>query len=861
MAEKSAKKSQKLDIWAPNVRKILRLAYHFAVLEGTKQVALRHLLAALVSVKTAASYKAVVEILKLRPAIIRKNLLKVNVSEDDIEALVNKEPKGDLPLHSSVREVLLEALKLSKRVGAYYVGSEHILLSALTFISKHHSLYPRAYHIFRLDEIVLEEFGFNLLQRSLTPFRMLEQQMQEKKSGAVDRPINADMGEDLSEEAMFRLFTKDVAVEAQSFAGDLLLSRKEYVDKILTALQGQLTKNVLLVGESGVGKTYLVYDLAMRISSKKVPLHFQNKKILRISLPEIVATSRFPLDIEKRIMVIFNMVYGKEDIILFIDNIHHLFNPAPKGGINLYSLLLPILESRKVQIIGTMPQEEFRMISDMAVGFKRIFNVIEVDEPSYDETIKILLLHLRRWERFVKINIDYPVLEELVKLTDKYIVDAVLPHKAVSVLDAVVSYELLQRTQPDAREYDISMQLNNIEHMKDAYLEIGDIAQLESLEKETKRLRSKLDKFHKQRESVLQEGIKITLEKIRSYLSELTGLPLYIVDTQERTNLLRIEEELKRYIVAQDEAIEKVAYAIKRGRLGIRKDDRPWASFLFLGPTGVGKSELAKVLARYLFGDDKQRLIQIDMSEFMESHSVSRLIGSPPGYVGYEQGGYLTERVKENPYSVVLFDEIEKAADNVLNILLQILEDGHLTDSKGETVSFKNTIIILTSNIGAEEIFKDRVLGFYRESETEEEVSQAYESMKEILLKQLYKKLRPELINRLDDIIIFRTLTKDDARLILDILLRELNERLEENRIRVKLTPRAKDYLVNKGFSKEFGARALRRVIQQYVENTVADYILAKRWKIKPITDLMRELTLDLDKKTKTLQVSNVKRK
>ena len=848
------------ELFSANLRRVLHAAWFIAVKEGKKRVSLRHLLAALVAVPDTAAQTILREVLSLDPQKIYSKLV-TKVPLKQVKESLKTPLDKDLPLHASVKDVLFEALKLSKRTGAYYVGAEHVFLTALVYIYKNKRVYPRLFRIFKLDKIDLETLVFNVLQRSLTPVRILEQQLRAGDEAILGtKPISADLGEaGLPEEAIFAAFTKDVLQDAiAQTGGKYILQRDEYISKILAALQSRVTRNVLLVGESGVGKTYLVYDLALRISKGEVPFYFANKKIVRLSLPEIVATSKFPLDMEKRIMAVFNYIYGKEDIILFIDNMQHILHPSPKGGVSLYTLLLPILESGKVQILATMPKDEFRLFSEYATAFNRVFNVVQVEEPSEAEVLEILRLYLMQWEPLLKVFIDNKSLQGLVKLTNEYLQGMVQPQKAVSTLDAVISKKLLEVLTPAKKEFALKNELKALEGLKDTYLELGDVAKLESIQKQAELLEKELFELGEERKRILNKGIVVKEQDIRSHLAQVTGLPLYSVSTEERVSLLQLEKVLKKRIVAQDEAVKKVAYAIKRGRLGIKGGNRPWASFLFLGPTGVGKSELAKTLARYLFGDDKERLIQIDMSEFMESHSVSRLIGSPPGYVGHEKGGYLTERVKKNPYSVVLFDEIEKAADNVLNILLQILEDGRLTDSKGETVSFKNTIIILTSNIGAEEIFKDKVLGFLRDEKQSESVTTAYESMKEMLIKELYRKLRPELINRLDDIIIFRTLTKKDAARILEILLEDLNALLKEKYIEVVVLPRGKRFLVNKGFSKEFGARALRRVLQEYVENTVADYILQRGWKLDPIRRKPRKIFLDYNKHTKRLEVSKV---
>jgi len=844
-------------VFSKKTKEALKVSSAIAELEGKKRVTLRHLFLSLWMLPNTAGYKILDEMLGVDSIRGIKALSVKQIKKEQVlEYIKDDKYNPNIGLDKSVRDVLFEALKLSKHTGAYYIGTEHVLIGALLYVSNNKKKFEKIYKTLNLGQVPLDQVVLTVLHKSLAPFKIMEEQANLEQKVGKKRPIKTELTEDMPEEAVLRLFTKEMDKEVVERTGGIIVRRDKYINEILKGFASGLTKNVLLVGPSGVGKTYIVYDLVTRLMNKEVLEEFKDIQVLRVSLPEIIATSKFPLDIEKRVMALLNYAYDNDNVVLFFEDINQLLAPSGRGGVNLFSVIKPILETGKIKIIGTMSDNAMRYFGAGNTSFSRMFHVVEVNEPD-DNTLKLILqLYVQQSKERFNVRVSSKVLDELIKLTKEYLPELKFPYKAIKVLDSIIARELIRLTDEDIALIDVAKKLKANEDLKKTYLEMGKIKALEEMEKQSEILSLQKLSLEDTRRLRRSRGFSITEKDIRNYLAEITGLPIYVLTGQEAKSLRDLEKELKHYIVAQDEAIKKVSYAVKRGRLNVVRGNRPWASFLFLGPTGVGKSELAKVLARYLFGDDKDRLIQIDMSEFMESHSVSKLIGSPPGYVGYEQGGYLTERVKENPYSVILFDEIEKAAENVLNILLQILEDGHLTDSRGETVSFKNTIIILTSNIGAEEIFKDKVLGFYREVADDNTTFSAYEKMKEVLLKRLYKKLRPELINRLDDIIIFRTLTLKEAGKILDVLIKDLNQRLQESLgVFVELTPRTREFLVKKGFSEEFGARALRRVVQTYVENSLVDYLLEHGKVVKKSFEANDRLVMDVDKDSQKIVI------
>jgi ATP-dependent Clp protease ATP-binding subunit ClpC len=483
--------------------------------------------------------------------------------------------------------------------------------------------------------------------------------------------------------------------------------------------------------------------------------------------------------------------------------------------------------------IGATTTAEYSSYFEEDNALARRFQPVHVEETSVTQTIQILKRIKPILEAHHNVSIGKEALEQAVKLSDRYVSDRFLPDKAIDLLDEAAASKKLEVEKEYDEISEINSQIKAVGKEKERAIKNGDMKLAQRLDKQTESLQAKIKKLEIKREKTQKsKRFEVGVDTVREIISKWTGIPVMTLGSDEKSTLLNLDSRLKEKVVGQEEAVEAVASAIKRARTGISDADRPWATFLFLGPTGVGKTELAKALTRELFGND-DRLIQIDMSEMMEMHSVSKLIGSPPGYVGYREGGQLTEQIKQQPHSVILFDEIEKAHVDVLNILLQILEYGHLTDGKGRRVNFKNTVVILTSNIGAEDIRRNKVLGFVGDKDeqgekSDREIEAAYEGMKDELDRKVKEVLRPELINRLDDIVIFRALTRKDARKIVDLLVDELNGRLREQKMKVQIDKKVKDFVIQKGFSEEYGARPLRRTLQDRVENVLANYLLEK---------------------------------
>ena len=542
-----------------------------------------------------------------------------------------------------------------------------------------------------------------------------------------------------------------------------------------------------------------------------------------------MAGSRMRGDVEEKMLGIVDEVVESNNIILFIDEIHNILSSGVPGSPSeIASILKPALLRDDFRCIGATTTDEYSAYFENDNALARRFQPIMLKEPTIEESIQILKNLKPIFEAHHNINISNDAVELAVTLSDRYISDRYLPDKAIDLLDEASATKRLSVEGEYENISSLTAKLRGIQTAKKEYILRGQMEMAEKYKKNELSLLEKIKKLEIKREkSKKEKSREVNVEDIRIVVSSWTGIPLNTLGSKEKSALLRLDSRIKKLVIGQNEAVEGVVSAIKRARTGISDVSRPWASFLFLGPTGVGKTQLAKILASELFGDE-DRLVQIDMSEMMEMHSVSKLIGSPPGYVGYQEGGWLTEKVRRNPHCVILFDEIEKAHPDVLNILLQILEYGHLTDGRGRRVNFKNTIVILTSNIGAEEISRDKVLGFAsgKKGPKPSDSDQAYSSMKSELLLELRRTLRPELLNRLDDIIIFRALDTKDAKKIVELLLKELNDRLSSQGVKISLSSRLLTHIVKEGFSEEYGARPLRRVLQDLIEGSVADYLL-----------------------------------
>lgn len=709
------------------------------------------------------------------------------------------------------REAINKAYRISRERRHVYVGTEHLLLGCLDDSDQEF-----------VQELVSAGIKVDEIQKNIFNFTTYPQ-------GVLSRPRRANID---GKPTVLDVLGSDLTDLARRNQLDPLVGRDEDLAKVINILSRRRKNNPVVVGEAGVGKTALVEGLAQKIARGEVPESLRGARITSLDVTGIVAGSKMRGDMEEKMMAVINEVSNSPRSILFIDEVHTILGMggAGGGGLDLAGVLKPALVHGNFRCIGATTVVDYNRYFEEDPALSRRFQRVQLEEATVDETIEILQQMRPLLEQHHNVVITDESLESAVRLTDQYVSDRYLPDKAIDLMDEAAAAKRLELEGEYDELSEAMLDYQKFRKEKEGAVRKGELDNAANWREKEIAQRDVISDIRKKRGKVRKtKKYWVDEDVVRDLVSSWTGIPLGTIGADESSELIKLEETLGRSVVGQEDAVRKVAAAIKRARTGVTSGDRPWASFLFLGPTGVGKTELAKVLTKVLFGDE-DRLIQIDMSEMMEMHSVSKLIGSPPGYVGFREGGQLTERVRRQPHAVILFDEIEKAHIDVLNVLLQILEYGHLTDGKGRRVNFKNTVVVLTSNIGAEEIRRDRVLGFEVQDEkkerTDRDIHEAYDGMKEILETELKETLPPELLNRLDDIVIFRSLTRRDAKKIVDLLLVELNRQLSEKMVRIALSSQAKNFIVERGFSEEYGARPLRRTIQEYVETPVASYLL-----------------------------------
>ncbi len=790
-----------------SLRNAAQVASHF----GSSKVEPEHIFFGILLNKKSLTFRLI------KSSGIDPNIL-FSIFEDLKEFTINSrtsKKKTQMNFSPQANIILRKAFQFANDLSHVYVGTEHIFFSILENSSFKYSNKINQYGL------NLDIFRDALLSQATYPI------------GLLSKPEEKDNEVIGGKQSLLEQLGCDLVELAKKGELDPLVGRKAELDNVVRILSRRRKNNPIIIGESGVGKTALVEGLAERISKGKVPFPLLNMKVFLLDVSSIIASSKLRGDIEEKIISIINEVVDNSNIIVFIDEIHNILSSSvPGSGVDIASVLKPALLEEKFRCIGATTTESYTQHFGEDTAFSRRFQPVKLEEPSLEESEKILKRVSKLIEKHQRVKITDEAIKTAVLLSHRYVSDRYLPDKAIDLLDEAAAVKRMEVECKFENMSKLYMKSKGVFEKKKEAIQTGDLNSAKKLNIEEKELQGKIKKLEKERESKFKcEKVEVDVHSIRKVLFEWTGIPITTLDDSESKKLLNLNKILSESIIGQKEAVQSVSNAIKRSRAGISSPERPWASFLFLGPTGVGKTEMAKVLTREIFGSE-DRLIQIDMSEMMEMHSVSKLIGSPPGYVGYKEGGQLTEIVKKTPHCVILFDEIEKAHEDVLNILLQILEAGHLTDAKGKRVNFKNTIIILTSNIGAEEIVEDKVLGFSDslEEKSKEDVESAYEGMKADLTRILKNSLKPELINRLDDIVIFRSLVKADASKIVQLLLDGLNERLsKEKGVFVSLDTKAINYLVENGFSLEYGARPLRRIVQEQVENTLAEWVLKNK--------------------------------
>ena len=615
-------------------------------------------------------------------------------------------------------------------------------------------------------------------------------------------------------------FSRDMTMDARMGNLDPVIGREKEIERVLQILSRRMKNNPCMVGEPGVGKTAVAEGIAYLIAAGDVPDTVRDKRLLSLDLSSMVAGSKYRGEFEERIKKVIAEVKNAGNVILFVDELHTIIGAGgAEGAIDASNILKPSLSRGEIQMIGATTRAEYRKYIEKDAALERRFQPVYVEEPTNEETVEILKGLRSAYEEHHHVEISDQALEAAVSLSVRYISDRFLPDKAIDLMDEACSRKRLGFGKKAKKTLPLELEIQAFSDDIENLLEAGDIDEAAELLKKQRKLETKLDKMKQNKNA---KSVVVDAEDIADVVSVWTKIPVNKLTEQESKRLERLEEELHKRVVGQNEAVDAVARAIKRSRVGLKDPKRPVGSFLFLGPTGVGKTELSKALAEAVFGSE-DALIRVDMSEYMEKHSVSKLIGSPPGYVGFEEGGQLSEKVRSNPYSVILFDEIEKAHSDVFNILLQVLDDGHITDSQGRKVDFKNTIIIMTSNTGAQRIIDPKKLGFVTASNADTE----HEDMKKNVMDEVKQNFKPEFLNRIDDIIVFRALTEDDVRNISNLLLKELKQRVaSQMEIQLKFGDAVKKLIFEKGYDKKYGARPLKRAIQTNIEDELAEAVL-----------------------------------
>ena len=752
--------------------------------------------------------------------IASKVLENQNVTADDILNKIEELIGSDEPIENIVdftprtKRVVESAFIEARKLGYNFIGTEHLLIGIL-----------------REGDCVAAKILLDLNVNIPKLYNEIVKVINEGEdySSGNDSSNNSNGGKrrgSYNQTPTLNQFGQDLTKKAEEGKLDPVIGRKQEIERVIEILSRRTKNNPCLIGEPGVGKTAAVEGLAQKIASGDVPEILKDKRVVTLDISGMVAGSKYRGDFEERIKKALNEVKKAGDVILFIDEIHTIVGAgAAEGAIDAANILKPLLARGEIQLVGATTLNEYRKFIEKDAALERRFSPVTVNEPSEKDTIQILKGIRDKYEAHHNVKITDEAIEAAVKLSIRYANDRFLPDKAIDLIDEASSRARLKTyTEPDSLK-ELQEEIEKTKNEKEEAVLNQKFEKAAELRDTEKALRDKFEKEQSKWKSKNTKSIvTITEENIAEVIANWTGIPAKKITEDENEKLKNLEKELHKRVIGQNEAVEAVSKAIRRGRVGLKDPNRPIGSFLFLGPTGVGKTELSKALAEVLFGDENA-MIRLDMSEFMEPHSVSKLIGAPPGYVGFDDGGQLTEKIRRKPYSVVLFDEIEKAHPDVMNMLLQILEDGRLTDSQGRTVNFKNTVIIMTSNLGARLITDRKQLGFANK-EGEADSKKEYEEIKKEVMAELKKELRPEFINRIDEIIVFHKLNDNDINQIIDIMLKEVINRLKEQKYDVEFEPDVKEMIAKEGIDKNFGARPLRRTIQNLVEDKLAEKIL-----------------------------------
>ena len=802
-----------MERFTQRARRVLSLAHQEAERSHRNKIETEHLLLGLLEEEGGVAGR-----------VLRELGLELNRMREMIERLSSEgeEQTDRIDLSPGVQQVLEYAIEEARRMGHHYIGTEHLLLGLIrstdglaTEVLRKLGVTPE--QVRRQTRRVLSESSStsSTIGGAHTPTASSTQKEKEKEKSSVKTPLIDQLATDLT-------------LKAEEGKLDPVIGRQMEIERVIQILARRNKNNPALIGEPGVGKTAIVEGLAQRIVEGDVPALLLNKQVLQLDVGSLIAGTMYRGQFEERLKRVIDELKAS-GAILFIDEVHMLVGAGSAGSsVDAANILKPALSRGELQVIGATTVEEYRKYIESDAALERRFQPIVVEEPTVEETINILQGIRSAYEEHHQLNISDEALESAARLSARYVSDRFLPDKAIDLVDEAASRVRMYKSPAAQESKRVMTELREMRQKRAAAEENDLMEEAERLLQEEEDLENQLDRIRN--EWTRDNSPVVSVDDIAEVVSMWTGVPVMQMAQEESERLLRMEEELSSHIIGQNEAIQAIAKAVRRGRSGLKDPRRPIGSFIFLGPTGVGKTELTKALARFLFGSE-EAVIQLDMSEFMERHSVSRLVGAPPGYIGYEEAGQLTEAIRRRPYSIVVFDEIEKAHPEAHNMLLQIMEEGHLSDAKGRKVDFRNTIIVMTSNIGAEDIKRQTSFGFNLTKDEVAEEQEAYEEMRKKLMESLKRVFRPEFINRVDGMVVFRSLNQSDIRQIVTLELNKIAKRLEDYEMKLTATDAALELLSKEGYDPDMGARPLRRVLQQKVEDPLSDALLSHKFK------------------------------
>lgn len=777
-------------------QKVLALALEEAVRLGHKDIGTEHVLLGLIREGEGIAAKA-----------LQSLGLGLDKIQSEVESLIGRgtEQSGSnyTPNYTPRAKKVIElSMDEARKLGHTYVGTEHILLG---LIREGEGIAAR----------IMNNLGVSLNKARQQVLQLLgsSEMMASHQPSGGNPAANTPTLDGLA---------RDLTAIARDGGLDPVIGRQKEIERVIQVLSRRTKNNPVLIGEPGVGKTAIAEGLAQKIVNNEIPETLRDKRVMTLDMGTVVAGTKYRGEFEDRLKKIMDEIRQAGNIILFIDELHTLIGAGgAEGAIDASNILKPALARGELQCVGATTLDEYRKYIEKDAALERRFQPIQVDEPTAEDAIRILHGLRDRYEAHHRVKITDEAIEQAVKLSDRYITERFLPDKAIDLVDEAASKVRLQSFTVPPNLKELEGRLEEVRKEKDAAVQSQEFEEAAALRDQEQKLREELDKTKKDwKERQGQLNMEVTPEDIAQVVASWTGIPVLKLKEEETERLLKMEEILHDRVIGQDEAVKSISRAIRRARAGLKDPKRPIGSFIFLGPTGVGKTELARAVAETLFGDE-DAMIRVDMSEYMEKHSTARLVGAPPGYVGFDEGGQLTEKVRRKPYSVILLDEIEKAHPDVFNILLQVLDDGRLTDSKGRTVDFRNTVVIMTSNVGASMIKKNTTLGF-----TTNDSERKYQDMKDKVMDELKKSFRPEFLNRIDEVIVFHSLEHEHIEQIVSLMTEELRKRLKEQDIDFQLTEEAKKVLAKEGFDPAYGARPLRRAIQRHIEDNLSEELL-----------------------------------